>query len=154
MPWPTENTLLATIAHEDRRRLERHLEPVLLPIRKKLEVAKKPIEYVYFPESGIASVVSHVNNDRQIEVGVIGREGMTGLAALCYHHGPVQNEVYMQVAGTGFQLSVATSKRHSPQVDQSMRLCLDSLIHFICRPRRPRSRMGTSQLKNGLRDGY
>ncbi|NJM54981.1 MAG: hypothetical protein HC841_02795 [Verrucomicrobiae bacterium] len=110
MPWPTENTLLATIAHEDRRRLERHLEPVLLPIRKKLEVAKKPIEYVYFPESGIASVVSHVNNDRQIEVGVIGREGMTGLAALCYHHGPVQNEVYMQVAGTGFQLSVAHLK--------------------------------------------
>ena len=62
--------------------LEPHLTAVDLPLRKPLEVGRRLIEHVYFLESGIASVVANGDNKRSIEVGLIGREGMTGLAVV------------------------------------------------------------------------
>ncbi|WP_352479153.1 hypothetical protein [Mesorhizobium sp. M0045] len=55
-----------------------HLEPVDLPLRTSLETAKSLIEYVYFIEAGIASVVAKIPKGRDTEVGLIGMEGMTG----------------------------------------------------------------------------
>jgi CRP-like cAMP-binding protein len=60
--------------------------------------ANKKITAVYFPQSGIASVV--VNTGKPIEVGLIGREGMTGLA-LVFGGDRDNNETYMQAAGQG-----------------------------------------------------
>ncbi len=48
----------------------------------KLEISSKPIDYVYFPNGGFASVVANGVKGRSIEVGVIRREGMTGLAVV------------------------------------------------------------------------
>ena len=55
---------------------------------------------IYFPESGFASVVANGNSKRPIEVGLIGREGMTGLPVVL---GGDRNahETYMQAAGSG-----------------------------------------------------
>jgi len=49
-------------------------------VRKPLEARRKRIEQVYFIESGFASVVANGTSKPSIEVGIIGREGMTGLA--------------------------------------------------------------------------
>ena len=35
-----------------------------------------PIERCYFPETGVASVVTTSANGKQAEIGLIGREGM------------------------------------------------------------------------------
>jgi CRP-like cAMP-binding protein len=58
------------------------LEPVELERRKHLERPQKPIEYLYFPGNGIVSVVTANDPSAQIEIGVIGREGGTGLAVI------------------------------------------------------------------------
>ena len=58
------------------------LEAVDLPLRRRLETRNRRIEHVYFPDSGFASVVANGAGDRQIEVGLIGREGMTGMAIM------------------------------------------------------------------------
>jgi CRP-like cAMP-binding protein len=62
--------------------LEPHLEAVDLPVRKPLEARKRRIDHVYFVESGFASVVANGTSKPSIEVGIIGREGMTGLAVV------------------------------------------------------------------------
>src|SRR5205085_12444643 len=77
---PQPNRILSSLSGDDLELLQPHLEPVDLPLRKVLEQANKPIKAVYFPESGFASVV--VNTGKPIEVGLIGREGMTGLAVV------------------------------------------------------------------------
>ncbi|MGZ4883573.1 MAG: Crp/Fnr family transcriptional regulator [Halobacteriota archaeon] len=93
------NLILSRLSGSDLRLLQPHLKPVVLPLRKVLERRGKPIKAIYFPDSGFASVVAN-GNSRPIEVGLIGREGMTGLAVLLGSDSNF-NEVYMQAPGHG-----------------------------------------------------
>src|SRR5436190_12289978 len=95
---PQQNLVLSRLSRDDCALLQTHLEPVDLPLRKMLEKAKKPISTIYFPESGFASVV--INTGKPIEVGLIGYEGMTGLAVMLGHDRN-DSETYMQAAGQG-----------------------------------------------------
>ncbi|MBZ9777287.1 Crp/Fnr family transcriptional regulator, partial [Mesorhizobium sp. CO1-1-8] len=71
----------------------------------RLEIAYQPIEHVYFPETGIASVVAAMTGGRQSEVGIIGHDGMTGIAVvLGQDRSP--NETYIQLASNGWCLPV------------------------------------------------
>src|SRR5258705_7003573 len=76
----TPNRILSRLSRTDFALLEPHLEAVDLPVRKQLERRDKRIDHVYFPEHGFASVVANGTGERSIEVGIIGREGMTGLS--------------------------------------------------------------------------
>ena len=93
------NLILSRLSGADLRLLQPHLEPVDLPLRKVLERRGKPIKAIYFPDSGFASVVAN-GDSRPIEVGLIGREGMTGLAVVLGSDRNF-NEVYMQAPGQG-----------------------------------------------------
>src|SRR5438132_13003441 len=76
------NRILLRLSIDDRRLLDPHLRAVDLPLRKRLESPGKLIEQVYFIDSGFASVVANGQSDRSIEVGLIGREGLTGMAVI------------------------------------------------------------------------
>lgn len=73
------NQLLGCLRSGDKELLAAQLTPVDLPIRQVLEKPHEPIEFIYFPENGIASVVAIAKQNEQIEIGMIGREGMTGI---------------------------------------------------------------------------
>src|SRR3954463_6683468 len=76
------NRLLAALSPADFSLLEPQLEPVPLPVRTCLAEPNRPIEHVYFLEQGIASVVASTSQGRRIEVGIIGREGLTAPCVL------------------------------------------------------------------------
>src|SRR4051812_19470011 len=73
----TRNQLLARMAQEDYAALQPHLEPVSLELRQTLIEPDRPIEHVYFPESGYSSIVTNSHGGK-IELGIIGREGWSG----------------------------------------------------------------------------
>jgi CRP-like cAMP-binding protein len=64
----------------------RNRESVTLGLRKVLERPNKRIEAVYFRETGFASVVAVQRGGKEVEVGLIGREGMTGLPIVLGNH--------------------------------------------------------------------
>jgi CRP-like cAMP-binding protein len=101
-----DNRILSRLSRADFGLLEPHLEPVDLPVRKQLEARKKRIDQVYFIESGFASVVANGSHKPSIEVGIIGREGMTGLAVVLGDD-RAQHETYIQVAGKGLRIKAA-----------------------------------------------
>ena len=72
-----------------------------LPFRHRLQHAHRRIATVFFIESGLGSVVATGDGHRwQAEVGVMGREGMTGVAVvLGAEHSPY--EIFMQIEGSG-----------------------------------------------------
>jgi CRP-like cAMP-binding protein len=78
-----------------------HVEPRPLRFRQRLEPAGRKIRNVYFIEQGIASVVAIGGGERrQTELGFIGFEGVTGLAAILgADRSP--HETMMQIAGKG-----------------------------------------------------
>ncbi len=82
------------------------MEALDLPLRKRLEIRDRPIDHVYFIEGGFASVVVDGHCDRSLGVGVIGREGMTGLAVImATDRSPY--ETYMQLGGGRQRLAAA-----------------------------------------------
>jgi CRP-like cAMP-binding protein len=97
------NRLLNFLPAHDRKLLTPHLKAVDLKLRHTLEKANQPIEHVYFIEDGIASVVGDSKTFGQIEIGIIGKEGVTGLYMIL---GSDQSpyETFMQVAGAGLQI--------------------------------------------------
>lgn len=98
---PPANRLLAGLSVDDLALLQPHLIPIELGLRFKLETANRPIENVYFLEQGVASIVAQAQRGRiQAEVGIVGRDGCTGM---CLLHGSDRspNDTFMQVAGSG-----------------------------------------------------
>ena len=103
-PNSRQNRLLARLAPNDFDALRPHLQAVDLPLRFDLEKPGRRIESVYFPESGFASVVAVQTKDTAVEVGLIGCEGMTGVAVVLGNH-QSPNSTYIQIAGTGHRIS-------------------------------------------------
>ena len=77
------NLILSRLSRAEQWLIEPCVEHADLPLRKVLERRQRPIKAIYFPESGFASVVA--DSGKPIEVGLIGREGMTGLAVVFGH---------------------------------------------------------------------
>lgn len=121
----SSNKLLASLSTDDFGLLEPHLKSVTLGIRKPLEKPNRRIDAAYFPESGFASVVAVQKSGAQVEVGLIGREGMTGLPIVFGNHRS-PHATYVQVAGAG-QCIPAGKLRNATLDSQSLR---DSLLKF------------------------
>jgi hypothetical protein len=75
----SHNRLLSSMSSADLGLLAPDLEPVTLGLRYILERPNRRIDAIYFPEAGFASVVAVQADDTKVEVGLIGREGMSGL---------------------------------------------------------------------------
>lgn len=73
-------------------------------LRQSLEKANKAIENVYFPEDGIASVVGDSKSVGEVEIGIIGKEGMTGLMVVMGNDRSPY-DTFVQVAGSALVLS-------------------------------------------------
>jgi CRP-like cAMP-binding protein len=112
------NLLLRAMSPDDFARLKLHLEPVTLSLKQVLVEANQPIEHVYFIEEGLASVVAISPDNERLEVGHIGREGMTGEPViLSVNQTPLQT--FIQVAGSGLRMraeDLAAAMESSPSL--------------------------------------
>ena len=58
------------------------LHPISLPLRQIVYEVGTPLDYVYFVEYGVLSILTKMTTGEAIEAGMIGVEGMVGLPAL------------------------------------------------------------------------
>jgi CRP-like cAMP-binding protein len=87
---------------DDLALLESDFQTLSLERGKPLESANKKIEAAYFLEHGIASVVG--GGSREVEIGIIGCEGITGLPIIYGNHRS-PHQTFIQVAGNGNRIS-------------------------------------------------
>lgn len=98
-----QNRLLVAINADERARLRAMLEPVtLLPGEVLLDV-DQAIDYVYFPQSGVISLLTMVNEDQFVETCTIGREGAVGLVTAT-GSGISLSRVVVQIAGRALRM--------------------------------------------------
>jgi CRP-like cAMP-binding protein len=97
------NRLLSLLSDSDYERLRPHLSRVVFDYRKSLYEASRPIERVYFPIDGVASLVITTAEGTGVEVGTIGSEGIVGLP-ICLGDREAPSSVYVQVPGTALQM--------------------------------------------------
>jgi CRP-like cAMP-binding protein len=83
MPKPNRNTpgnrLLAALPPEEAEALRPHLEQVPLVFREDLYDKNRPIEHVYFVNSGVVSMVAPMKEGMPVEIATVGPEGMVGV---------------------------------------------------------------------------
>jgi CRP-like cAMP-binding protein len=116
------NRLLADMDPEDLARIEPHLRHVDLPVTTDLEKAGQKVEYLYFLERGIASVVASNAKGRQIEIGLIGREGVTGFPILL-GDSVSSHSTYMQIGGAGHKVPasvISDALKYSPRLREQL----------------------------------
>lgn len=78
----TANLLLRALSEADFALLEPHLEREQLKLSDPIFEANEPIERVYFLEEGVGSIVSEQEDGDKVEVGLFGREGMSGAVVI------------------------------------------------------------------------
>jgi CRP-like cAMP-binding protein len=100
---PHANRLLGLLLPGDYKRLHPHLQRIPLDYRQSLYRAHKPIEFVYFIETGVGSLVNTMANGAAAEVGTIGNEGVVGLP-LVLGDDRAPTSVYVQVPGVGLRM--------------------------------------------------
>jgi CRP-like cAMP-binding protein len=76
------NRLLAALPPGDFAALAPALQPVKLGFKQTLHRPDRPIEAAYFPEGGMVSLLTPLEEGQTTEVGIIGREGLIGLAVV------------------------------------------------------------------------
>jgi CRP-like cAMP-binding protein len=104
-----DNVLLGVLKPSDLSALSPYLSRVDLPRSRSLEVPRRRIGTAYFIASGVVSIVS-IDGRSEIETGVIGREGMTGIPLLLGDD-RWPHSTYMQVAGWGYAVDAAALRQ-------------------------------------------
>ena len=99
------NKILLSISDSDYSSLRPHLEYVSLPNHLVLHEAGGKLEFAYFPNRGLISLVVVMKDGKTAEAGIVGNEGFTGtLAAVGLSRSPLQAVV--QITGDGFRVEV------------------------------------------------
>ena len=98
-----KNRILAAFPQPELGRFLSSLEPVSLAQRQVLYEVGAPFEHIYFIEAGVASVLTSMADGSTIEVGMIGREGIVGAAALLGAERSAQH-VVIQVSGDALRM--------------------------------------------------
>lgn len=77
-----QNNLLAALSETGHLDLISYLTKVSVSLGEVLHQAREEIQYVYFPENCVISILSTMEDGSTVEVGVVGHEGMLGLRVL------------------------------------------------------------------------
>ena len=102
---PVSSLILLSISDSDYSSLRPHLEYVSLPNHLVLHEAGGKLEFAYFPNRGLISLVVVMKDGRTAEAGIVGNEGFTGtLAAVGLSRSPLHAVV--QITGDGFRVEV------------------------------------------------
>jgi CRP-like cAMP-binding protein len=102
---PVSNIILLSISDSDYSSLRPHLEYVSLPNHLVLHDGGGKLEFAYFLNRGLISLVVVMKDGRTSEAGIVGNEGFTGTpAAVGLRSSPLQSIV--QITGDGFRVEV------------------------------------------------
>jgi CRP-like cAMP-binding protein len=101
-----ENRLLQRVGAADLARLQPDLKHFSMQLGAVLHVAGASIRHVYFPLSGMVSLLAVMRTGEQIETGIVGREGVVG-ASIGSDGLQSAGQATVQIAGSAWRIEAA-----------------------------------------------
>jgi len=98
------NSILAALPERDFDRLSPHLDSVDLPLGTALYETGSRVHHLYFPTSGIVSLLHVMTDGASAEIAVVGREGVVGIA-MCMGGETTPSRAVVQSAARAFVMS-------------------------------------------------
>ena len=124
-PGRLENRLLAQVSTECAEWLRSRLSPVILVDGQVIHERGEPIEHVFFVDSGMMSIVAEADDLLHgIEVGLVGREGLIGIAALLDDEPVAFQRAMVQMPGSGRRMTTATLRECCALFPEFRRGCM------------------------------
>ncbi len=120
---PKQNRLLAALPATDLLRLLPHLERVLLPLGAVIYESGGEQAHVYFPASGIVSLLYVMKDGAAAEIAVVGNEGAVGIA-LFMGGQTTPSRAVVQSAGSAWRVEPAAIKAEFARGGALQRLLL------------------------------
>jgi CRP-like cAMP-binding protein len=122
-PKRTGNRLLDRLPEDEYNRLLPSWESVPLPNGRELFKQNGPMSHVYFPTSGVCSVVNVTDDGAIVEAETVGNEGMIGIpVVLGLDFSPIR--AIAQVSGEGVRIgyvpSLVEGRVAPPRMDSNM----------------------------------
>ncbi|MBV9181237.1 MAG: Crp/Fnr family transcriptional regulator, partial [Acidobacteria bacterium] len=98
--------MLLAMQEDEFRKLRPLLEPLTLTRYQLLYEQSGKIEFAYFPNEGMVSLVFVASDGRSVEVGICGRDGVVGVP-LAFGFDDAPTRAIVQVPGNGFRVPSA-----------------------------------------------
>ena len=108
------NRLLAALPRAEYQRLLPNLQPVTLTFGEVLYEPGDSIKHVYFPNDSHVSLLTLVDRHHALEVGLVGYEGMVGIA-LALGIGVSSVRALVQGSGTAMRMKAAPFRKEFRQ---------------------------------------
>ena len=129
-PPRPRNRLLQAAPADEYDRLRPYLEPVAIVPLQLLADIGEPIRHVYFPETGIISLLSRAADGTLVENGTVGFEGMVG-SPLVLGVEWTPAVILGEVAGLSWRLDAATFVRLLPTLPALEALARRHFVYFL-----------------------
>jgi CRP-like cAMP-binding protein len=117
------NHLLAGITDEEIARLLPHLQPVSLTLGKVLYESDEKLDYIYFPTTAIISLLYIMENGATAEIGVVGNDGLIGIA-IFMGGDTTPNRAVVQSAGKALKMKSQMMKEEFTRGGRFHNQCL------------------------------
>jgi CRP-like cAMP-binding protein len=127
---PVVNRLLAGLTRDGLARSLGNRDVVYLDAGQVLHETGQAIEYLYFPEDSLVSLLGVINGRSSLEVGLVGAEGVVGVSAVL-GRGISQVRAVVQTAGTAVRIKsekVLAESKQSPGLQYALRDNINSLL--------------------------
>jgi CRP-like cAMP-binding protein len=116
------NRILLAIPRSERDLLFSKLALVKWKLHDLLQEPGGPIEFTYFPNTGMASILNVMADGKSVEVGLAGKEGFVGVPLIAgFRTSP--NQIVCQAEGTAFRVDPEALReilRQCPQLAQHL----------------------------------
>lgn len=124
------NVILAALPAKDLAMLRPHLHLVPLVLRQVLHATDAPIHDVYFMEEGLTSLTASAGEASEVEVGLVGREGLVGTGVLLMSDATAVHRAFIQVPGSAYRMQAGTFRDAVSQFESLRDGCM-RYVHFM-----------------------
>lgn len=125
-----KNHILCSMGDDIRVDFLAKLEKVEMPLGEILHNPLEKIEYVYFPETSVISIVTLLENGSGVESGIIGREGISGTSVIMgENYSPRESTI--QLGGEGWRIKTEEFREFFETHASFRRLVLHYIYAFI-----------------------
>ena len=126
---PVSNVILLSLPDDEYGMIRPYLEPVELPQYDIVHEPGEKIDFAYFLNDGMMSLVALNHDGRSVEVGIVGKEGMVGMSLMMRLRRGIFRSI-MQITGSGLRIKAKAFQdvlHNAPRLQAE--LCHFALMH-------------------------
>ncbi len=126
---PVSNAILLSLPDDEYNMIRPYLEPVELPQYDIVHEPGEKIDFAYFLNDGMMSLVALNHDGRSVEVGIVGKEGIVGMSLMMGLRRAIFRSI-MQIAGSGLRIGAKAFQdvlHNAPKLQAE--LCRFALMH-------------------------